>query len=146
MDLLGIVGLTEHCSFCFLPSESLCSWPVSGYHLTTAGALEIGDMSQNIGRTRVGKVIAIRAVDHYGLLEVTIDRVRKVPGLARTDVYKWHATAKVLKLMTVPCGKLCCWQHVRDLGTGKHFICSEHWVSQLEAIAVNDPTAKAGGF
>lgn len=135
MDLLGIIGLTEHCNFCFLPPESVCSWPVIGYHPTTAGALEVGDVSQNMGRTRVGKVIAIRAVDHYGLLEVTIDRVRKVPGLARTDVYKWHASVKVLKLGTLPCGNKCCFQHIRDLGDDRHYLCEAHWAAQMEMIA-----------
>lgn len=144
LDLFAIVGLLDRCSFCFLPSESLCSWPITDYQPALVASLEVGDLCQNLGRSRIGKVARIRAVDRAGLLEVTVDRIRKVPGLARTDVYRWHRTAKVLKLTTHGCGKHCCWQHVRDLGDGKHFICSEHWAHQLAEVSVTGvelPTA-----
>lgn len=74
----------------------------------------------------MGRVIRIRAVDAYGLLDVTIERIRRVPGAKRTETYRWHESAVILRLETFACGKMCCEQHVRDLGDGKHFVCSEH--------------------
>lgn len=123
---------------CGEPAVGVCAWPCEKWVPTLVHDLRHGDLCRNIAGTRTGRILRIETIlaPNPNLLKFTVQRYsRSRPSIpSRIDQYEWDLRAHVARLGTGPCGAHVCFRHIRDLD-GEHYICSEHWAAQLEAIA-----------
>lgn len=130
------------CEFCGAPAEHVCSWPVMGAILGTAGDLAAGTRVLGSGR-RWRRCLSV------------IRDERRWPGwtFARFERVKreiWLLSDRVLTIEGMrPCGSACCNLCMREPADGVCY-CRSHWwawesVDTLSASRDSSPRFHAGG-
>jgi hypothetical protein len=124
---------------CGLEAEGRCDWLVERFENAHIFELRVGDVTASPSEHRRGEILAVADSTYPDLLSFIVALQmagKKHPGAATGEIKKflWPRTGLIRVLRIVPCGRAGCYQHIRDLGA-EHFICSDHWTSQLEAIA-----------